>query len=83
MMTQLEALRKHLDAGHSVNKVTAYPLLGISGLAARITEIKRQNYPITQRLEPHVTPLDEVVYLMSYWKTKTKEPRKWTKTAEQ
>jgi hypothetical protein len=79
-MTQTERLRAHLDAGHTVTRLSSYNLLGIFELSARIGELQREGYPITRRTVTVVNRWGEKVRVTEYWRTRDKVAREWTPT---
>lgn len=48
-MTQIQRILNHLEAGNTITTLNAFNELGITRLAARIHELKRQGYLINKK----------------------------------
>lgn len=48
-MTQIQRILNYLEAGNTITTLNAFNELGITRLAARIHELKRQGHPINKK----------------------------------
>jgi len=48
-MTQIQRILNYLEAGNTITTLNAFNELGITRLAARVHELKRQGHPINKK----------------------------------
>ena len=66
--TQKQRLKKHLDSGQSINRLSALLDLGIFELASRIGELEKDTYPIDKDRTTITNRFGEKVSVMVYSK---------------
>lgn len=65
-MNQKERVLKHLKQGNSVTCLDAFQILGITQLAARIFELKREGHPIIKSMREVTNRFDEPCHVAEY-----------------
>lgn len=65
-MTQTERVLRHLDAFGSITSLEAMNEYGIMRLASRISDLKKQGYPITSEVEAVKNRFGENCYIKRY-----------------
>lgn len=69
-MTQHELILKHLDECGSISPFEAFESYGITKLATRISELKKQGYHFTTMLVQEKNRFGEPVKFARYWRAK-------------
>ena len=65
-MTQTERILRHLEDHGSINPLEALREYGIMRLASRITDLKKQGYPIAKTMEKSKNRYGETVHYAVY-----------------
>ena len=69
-MTQHELILKHLDDCGSISPFEAFEEYGITKLATRISELKRQGYQFNTVMVEQKNRYGEPVRFARYWRSK-------------
>jgi hypothetical protein len=69
---QRERLKKHLDKGLQITRLSALTRLGIFELSARLIDLQREGYKIDKRSIIVNNKFGEKTRVMLYWKMKEK-----------
>lgn len=69
-MTQGERILRYIDEFGSITPHDAFRDLGITKLATRISELKRDGYRFDQKYEKSKNRYGEPVHFMRYWRAK-------------
>lgn len=65
-MTQTEKILRHLEEFGSITALDAMNEYGIMRLASRISDLKKQGYPIKSDIEAVKNRFDETCYIKRY-----------------
>ena len=66
-MNQKERVLHHLHQGNKITCLDAFSMLGITQIAARIFELKRDGHPISKRNVKIVNQFGESCYVSQYF----------------
>ena len=66
-MTQHQRILDHLRSGRTITALDAFNQLGITQVASRIFELKREGHPISKRTVRVVNRYDEICYVAEYY----------------
>ena len=66
-MTQIQRILNHLESGKTITTLNAFNELGITRLAARIHELKRQGHPINKKTIPVTNRYNEKCSVAEYY----------------
>lgn len=64
--TQAERVLAYIEKFGSITQYEAFADLGVMRLASRISELKKQGYPITSKVEPVRNRFDETCHIKRY-----------------
>ena len=64
--TQAERVLAYIEKFGSITQYEALADLGVMRLASRISELKKQGYPITSKVEPVRNRFDETCHIKRY-----------------
>jgi hypothetical protein len=64
--TQAERVLEYIEEFGSISQLEALQHLGVMRLASRISELKKQGYPITSKVEAVKNRFDENCYIKRY-----------------
>lgn len=66
-MTQIQRILNYLEAGNTITTLNAFNELGITRLAARIHELKRQGHPINKKTISVINRYNEKCSVAEYY----------------
>ena len=69
-MTQAEQILDYMNRFGSITPMEAFTDLGVTKLATRVSEMRRDGVPIGKKLEKNVNRLGKRVQYMRYWLVK-------------
>lgn len=75
-MTQHEKILQYINDFGSISPMEAFTDLGITKLATRISEMRRDGIEFNQRMETSKNRYGEKVHYMRYWKGDKDDYRK-------
>lgn len=75
-MTQHEKILQYINDFGSISPMEAFTDLGITKLATRISEMRRDGIDFNQRMETSKNRYGEKVHYMRYWKGDEDDYRK-------
>ena len=64
--TQNQRILEYIDEFGSITQLEALREIGVMRLASRISDLKKQGYPITSEIEPAKNRYDETCYIKRY-----------------
>ena len=69
-MKQTEQILDYIERFGSITPMEAFADLGVTKLATRVSEMRRDGVPIGKKLEKNVNRLGKKVQYMRYWLVK-------------
>ncbi len=66
--TQKQRVKDWLDSGKSITRLTAFKLLGLFELSARIVELEKEGYKVLKTRETVINRFKEKVSIVRYAK---------------